>query len=93
MVPVSIALMVATTRSFIAVCSFKEVLYSSEVESTKMLVLEKISSFIAFFYQNWRLCYSCGVVTLSVCLVPLELVMYTKHVYQLQRMDTMLCSS
>ena len=25
--------------------------------------------------------YSCGVVTLSVCLVPLELVMYSTHVY------------
>ena len=84
MVPVSIALMVATTRSFITVCSFKEVLYSSEIESAKMLVLEKSSSFIAFLYQNWRMCYSCSVVTLSVCLVPLELVMYTKHVYQLQ---------
>ena len=54
MVPVSIALMIATTRSFIAVCSFKEVLYSSEVESTKMLVLEKSSSFIAFLNINWR---------------------------------------
>ena len=31
--------------------------------------------------QNWKNCYPCGVVTLSVCLVPLELVMYTKHVY------------
>ena len=80
MVPVSIAMVVATTRSFIAVCSFKELLYSSEVESTKMLVLEKSSSFIAFLYQNWRTCYSCGVVTLSVCLVPLELVMYTNLV-------------
>ena len=54
MVPVSIALMIATTRSFITVCSFEEVLYSSEVESTKMLVLEKSSCFIAFFYQNWN---------------------------------------
>ena len=69
MVPVSIALMVATTRSFIAVCSFKKILYSSEVESTKVLVLEKSSSFIAFLNQNWRMCYSCDVVTLSVCLV------------------------
>ena len=65
--------------------SLKVVLYSSEVESTKVLFLEKNSSFIAFLYQNWRTCYPCGVVTLSVCLVPLELVMYTKHVYQLQR--------
>ena len=85
MVPVSIALMAATARSFIAVCSCNEALYSSEVESTKVLVLEKSSSFIVFLYQNWRMCYSCGVVTLSVCLVPFERVMYTKHVYQLQR--------
>ena len=51
----------------------------------KLLSPEKSSSFIAFLYQNWRMCYPYGVVTLSVCSVPLELVMYTKHVYQLQR--------
>ena len=85
MVPVSITLMVATTRSFIAVCSCNKVLYPSDVESTKVVFLEKSSSFIVFLCSNWETCYSCGVVTLSVCLVPLELIMYTKHVYQLQR--------
>ena len=29
------------------------------------------------------MCYISDVVTLSVCLVPLEFVMYTQHVYQL----------
>ena len=53
MVLASIALMVATRRSFIAVCSFKEVMNSSEVESTKVLCLKKSSSFIAFLNQNW----------------------------------------